>query len=453
MKLIKYITFLFILLLSSLWMLDYNFKKKQFDFYKIKKILTKETIYLLKKKSTEFIDYDFTITQTENYFLENKKVKLDKFSNKILKFRYYLNQSKDNVFLITNDGSMFFFQKKNLFNKQKITLKNITTNLDKIIGTKYIEDKMIIVKGILIINQKVYISYINNNNGCYSNAIAEGILSTEKIHFSSFFKIDECKDYWGLAMGGNIQNFKNNKIIMTTGDYDSYEMTKRFRYLLKYRNDPQNKNSYYGKILSIDLTTKNINILSMGHRNSQGLFYDFNEDIIFSTDHGPQGGDELNIDVSPNKNTIKNFGWAISSYGEHYGRDDGHSVSIDNYELPDVGLESNIDKAAPLKKSHKKYGFEEPIKYFTPSIGITQVLKVNNSTNNDYKLLVGSMGSKKEEGDMTVHILHFNKDFKETKYEKIYIGERIRDMIDLNNGHVLMSLESTGSLGLLKNIY
>ena len=140
MKLIKYITFLFILLLSSLWMLDYNFKKKQFDFYKIKKILTKETIYLLKKKSTEFIDYDFTITQTENYFLENKKVKLDKFSNKILKFRYYLNQSKDNVFLITNDGSMFFFQKKNLFNKQKITLKNITTNLDKIIGTKYIED-------------------------------------------------------------------------------------------------------------------------------------------------------------------------------------------------------------------------------------------------------------------------------------------------------------------------
>ena len=54
---------------------------------------------------------------------------------------------------------------------------------------------------------------------------------------------------------------------------------------------------------------------------------------------------------------------------------------------------------------------------------------------------------------MTVHILHFNKDFKETKYDKIYIGERIRDMIDLNNGSILLSLESTGSLGLLKNIY
>tara|TARA_B100000787_G_C16053934_1_gene232511 strand:- start:105 stop:296 length:192 start_codon:yes stop_codon:yes gene_type:complete len=63
------------------------------------------------------------------------------------------------------------------------------------------------------------------------------------------------------------------------------------------------------------------------------------------------------------------------------------------------------------------------------------------------------MGHYKEEDDMTVHILDFNKDFKETKYETIYIGERIRDMIDLNNGFILMSLESTGSLGLLENVY
>jgi hypothetical protein len=66
---------------------------------------------------------------------------------------------------------------------------------------------------------------------------------------------------------------------------------------------------------------------------------------------------------------------------------------------------------------------------------------------------VASMGHDKEEDDMTIHILNFNKNFKETKYEKIYIGDRIRDMIDLNNGSILMTLESTGSLGLLKDIY
>ena len=45
---------------------------------------------------------------------------------------------------------------------------------------------------------------------------------------------------------------------------------------------------------------------------------DTKNNIIYSTDHGPQGGDEINIDTSPGEN-VKNYGWAISSYGEHYG--------------------------------------------------------------------------------------------------------------------------------------
>ena len=89
-----------------------------------------------------------------------------------------------------------------------------------------------------------------------------------------------------------MHHFKNNKILLTVGDYESYE-TAAIESAARY--DPQNINSYYGKILSIDLNTKNIDIVSMGHRNPQGLFYDFKKDIIFSTDHGPEGGDEINI--------------------------------------------------------------------------------------------------------------------------------------------------------------
>ena len=33
----------------------------------------------------------------------------------------------------------------------------------------------------------------------------------------------------------------------------------------------------------------------MGFRNPQGIFYDKKNDIIISTDHGPQGGDEINF--------------------------------------------------------------------------------------------------------------------------------------------------------------
>ena len=63
------------------------------------------------------------------------------------------------------------------------------------------------------------------------------------------------------------------------------------------------------------------------------------------------------------------------------------------------------------------------------------------------------MGYDKEEDDMTLHILDFDKNFIQKKYEKIYIGERIRDIINLGNGMVLMTIESSGSLGILKNVY
>ena len=90
---------------------------------------------------------------------------------------------------------------------------------------------------------------------------------------------------------------------------------------------------------------------------------------------------------------------------------------------------------------------------FTPSIGITQILKVDNSINDDYKIIVGSLGDNEKEGDMTLHILNFNKNFKETEHQKIFIGERIRDMIDLSDGNILITLDTSGSFGLIRNIY
>ena len=63
------------------------------------------------------------------------------------------------------------------------------------------------------------------------------------------------------------------------------------------------------------------------------------------------------------------------------------------------------------------------------------------------------MGDNKDEDDMTLHILNFDENFNLINYDKIFIGERIRDIIDLGNGNILMSIEYSGSLGLLKSIY
>lgn len=54
-------------------------------------------------------------------------------------------------------------------------------------------------------------------------------------------------------------------------------------------------------------------IWSYGNRNAQGLVYDLKTDRLWETEHGPRGGDELNL--------IKkglNYGWPIVSYGKNY---------------------------------------------------------------------------------------------------------------------------------------
>ena len=53
---------------------------------------------------------------------------------------------------------------------------------------------------------------------------------------------------------------------------------------------------------------------SYGHRNPQGLVYDAATGTLWETEHGPQGGDELNA-IQPGKN----YGWPVITYGANYG--------------------------------------------------------------------------------------------------------------------------------------
>ena len=56
-------------------------------------------------------------------------------------------------------------------------------------------------------------------------------------------------------------------------------------------------------------------IWSYGHRNPQGLYYDAVKRTLYATEHGPLGGDELNIVVAGG-----NYGWPLFSYGLNYNR-------------------------------------------------------------------------------------------------------------------------------------
>jgi glucose/arabinose dehydrogenase len=59
-------------------------------------------------------------------------------------------------------------------------------------------------------------------------------------------------------------------------------------------------------------------IWSYGHRDPQGLYFDKTEGVLYAIEHGPLGGDELNIIVKGG-----NYGWPRFSYGLNY---DGTAV-------------------------------------------------------------------------------------------------------------------------------
>mgnify|MGYP006892325880 CR=1 FL=1 len=67
---------------------------------KIKNFDDKNLHFHLINKLSKFIDFDFKLSERKNYDLGDRKVNFEKFSNKILKYRYYLEQDNEYVYLI-----------------------------------------------------------------------------------------------------------------------------------------------------------------------------------------------------------------------------------------------------------------------------------------------------------------------------------------------------------------
>jgi len=89
----------------------------------------------------------------------------------------------------------------------------------------------------------------------------------------------------------------------------------------------QDLNTHHGKILRLNedgsvprdnpfVGKPNVKpeIWSYGHRNPQGLALDPATGSLWETEHGPQGGDELNF-IRPSSN----YGWPVITYGMNYG--------------------------------------------------------------------------------------------------------------------------------------
>ncbi len=357
----------------------------------------------------------------------------------------YMAEFFDNIVFVSGYGKILFSKPDNFLPNKTLTYGEIENNLRKKIkdnafwdlsSSIIVKDKTgwknnlsngVSVKGILIHDGTIYLSYLREiKERCYATSILSAKMNFSYLEFNDFYVPKDCispldTEFLPHAAGGRMVVYKNNKILLTVGDFSHFMIA-------------QDDNLNFGKIISIDIKTKKYSFFSKGHRNPQGLLYVEDRDIILSTEHGPKGGDEINKIIEN-----QNYGWPIASYGIIFGHE--------------------IKKLGPTFEEHAPNGFKEPSYYWEINPGIGQIIEVPNNFSENLKnhffitSLSGSLDKDNQHKGKSLYIAKFTDDFEKViSMERLFIGERIRDIIysDELNGF-LIAMENSSSIGLVRN--
>jgi cytochrome c2 len=212
----------------------------------------------------------------------------------------------------------------------------------------------------------------------------------------------------GMEVGGRLGFLSDQRLMLTLGDHDFTGVESK----QMFAQDPKVS---YGKTILIHLDDGTSEMYSMGHRNPQGL-YITGEGAIWSTEHGPQGGDELNLIVRG-----ANYGWPLVTYGTDYG-----------------------SATWPLSRVQGRHdGYQEPAFVWVPSIGVSNLVRVEHDRFPVWKgdLLVGSLHA---------HTLFRVRlvDQRVVYAEPIEIGERIRDIVEGPDGRVVLWTDTSSIVSI-----
>ena len=191
-------------------------------------------------------------------------------------------------------------------------------------------------------NRLIYWTFAEAGAGGNSTAVARGKLGTDdKLSEVRTIFVQQPKVASRLHCGSRIAFARDDTLLVGLGD--------RF----ERKDDAQLPANHLGKIVRIDRDGKvpadnpfagpnaragtAPEVFSLGHRNIQGLATHPSTGELWETEHGPQGGDEINVAEAG-----KNYGWPLVTYGRNYGSG------------------TRIGDEGP------KAGFEQPLKWFLP---------------------------------------------------------------------------------------
>ena len=223
----------------------------------------------------------------------------------------------------------------------------------------------------------------------------------------TIFDAEPCVRSLSIRAGGRMLTDGPDHLLVVIGDHGQGE----------YVQDPA---SHLGKLIRVEIETGRAETLASGLRNPQGLTRDV-AGHLWETEHGPQGGDELNVLVAGG-----NYGWPQVTYGVEYG----NKVNVPR--AAEVGLHD---------------GFAKPVFAWVPSIGISSVI-VNDERlfplwRDD--LLIGSLAGTQESGSLAgteesgYALYRVRRDGTDVQYvERTRVGYRIRDLAQMPDRRIAL---------------
>jgi glucose/arabinose dehydrogenase len=260
-------------------------------------------------------------------------------------------------------------------------------------------------------NRLVYLSYADpGDGGTAGTAVARGRLGEGGLDDVRAIYRQRPKVSGSNHFGSRLVFARDGALFVTQGD----------RYA--YRDAAQDLASGLGKIVRIhpDGTVPADNpfvgragaqpeIWSYGHRNVQSAAIHPETGQLWIVEHGPRGGDELNIPEAG-----KNYGWPVITYGAEYWG-------------PKIG------------EGTAKPGMEQPLYYWDPVIAPSGLLFYTGDAIPDWKgsLLIGSL----RPGLLVRLRLEGGRVAREERYLGD-LGERIRDVRQGSDGHPYLLTDS-----------
>jgi glucose/arabinose dehydrogenase len=263
----------------------------------------------------------------------------------------------------------------------------------------------------------IYLSYSKNVSGQGATTLARAKLRDNTLINWQDLLVSKSRTRTNHHFAGRLAFDKQGHVFMSIGDRG-------------LRGNAQDLSNHAGSIIRLNLDgsvpkdnpfmnddVALAEIWTYGHRNPQGLFFNAETQQFWSNEHGPRGGDEINL-IKPGHN----YGWPIISYGKEY-----NSISA-------VG-----------EGTHKA-GMAQPIKVYTPSIAPSGLIQYQGKPFPQWQghLLSGALKLQH------LNIITLDKQQQAVKEERLlgHLGERIRNVIQGPDDLIYLSTD-TGKILML----